>query len=93
MTYVCIVCRNFVSSLIRYPKPLVACVNGPAVGISVTTLILFDLVYAADNVSKLSYCVLSPCSPSFLFYRQHSILHSCNWDRVLRLVHRSCTHE
>ena len=39
------------SSIMHYPKPLVASINGPAVGISVTVLGLFDLVYAADNVS------------------------------------------
>lgn len=43
--------RNFVSSFIRFPKVLVAAVNGPAVGISVTTLALCDLVYAAEKVS------------------------------------------
>ena len=46
-----IFCRKFVSSFIRFPKVLVAAVNGPAVGISVTTLALCDLVYAAERVS------------------------------------------
>ena len=41
------------STFIRFPKPLIAGVNGPAVGISVTLLALCDLVYAADNVRDL----------------------------------------
>ena len=43
--------RDFVDAFIDFPKPIVALVNGPAVGISVTTLGLFDLVYATDRVS------------------------------------------
>ena len=44
-------CREFVSTFVHFPKPLIVGVNGPAVGISVTLLALCDLVYAADHVS------------------------------------------
>ncbi|XP_068437466.1 enoyl-CoA delta isomerase 2 isoform X2 [Clinocottus analis] len=43
--------RKYVKAYIDFPKPLVAVVNGPAVGISVTVLGLFDLVYATDQAS------------------------------------------
>lgn len=43
--------RDFVTSLIDFPKPLIALVNGPSVGIPTTTLGLFDAVYASDKAT------------------------------------------
>lgn len=51
--------RKFVAAFIDCTKPLVALVNGPAVGISVTTLGLYDLVLAADQVSVFCLSIYS----------------------------------
>ncbi|XP_045045016.2 enoyl-CoA delta isomerase 2 isoform X3 [Desmodus rotundus] len=45
--------RDFVNSFIDFPKPLIAVVNGPAMGISVTILGLFDAVYASDRAIEM----------------------------------------
>ncbi|KAM6953263.1 enoyl-CoA delta isomerase 2-like [Aplochiton taeniatus] len=43
--------RQYVKAYIDFPKPLVAVVNGPAVGVSVTLLGLFDIVYATERAT------------------------------------------
>ena len=43
---------RFIAAFIDFPKPLIGVVNGPAVGVSVTTLGLYDAVYCTDKVIK-----------------------------------------
>lgn len=45
------VLQNYIAAFINFPKPLIAAVNGPAVGISVTVLGLCDAVYASDDAT------------------------------------------
>jgi Delta3-Delta2-enoyl-CoA isomerase len=42
--------REYIGSYIDLKKPLIAVVNGPAVGIAVTVLGLCDSVFATDKV-------------------------------------------
>jgi peroxisomal 3,2-trans-enoyl-CoA isomerase len=44
------VLERFVRAHIEHEKPLISLVNGPAIGISVTVLALYDLVLASDKV-------------------------------------------
>ncbi|XP_042868681.1 enoyl-CoA delta isomerase 2-like [Penaeus japonicus] len=43
--------NRFVSSFIDFPKPLIAVINGHAIGVSVTVLGLYDAVYATDKAT------------------------------------------
>lgn len=54
---------GFVNAFIDFPKPLVAVVNGPAVGVAVTTLSLCDVVYATDRATLQTPMVALGQSP------------------------------
>lgn len=47
--------RNLTHAIIRFPKLLVAIVNGPCFGIAATTIPLCDIVYASESVSIIRY--------------------------------------
>ncbi|XP_048755262.1 enoyl-CoA delta isomerase 2-like [Ostrea edulis] len=46
-----VILERFVAAFIDFPKPLIGVINGPALGVSVTVLGLFDAVYATDKAT------------------------------------------
>ena len=43
--------REFVQAVLSFPKPIVAAVNGAAIGLGVAILPLCDIIYASDKAS------------------------------------------
>ncbi|EEC02706.1 enoyl-CoA hydratase, putative, partial [Ixodes scapularis] len=73
--------RRYVAEFINFPKPAMALINGPSIGVSCTILGLFDLVYASDKASQntpFTQLGLSPegCS-SYTFPRIMGIARAC----------------
>jgi enoyl-CoA hydratase/carnithine racemase len=64
---------RFLGELVRFPKPILAAVNGPAVGVGTTMLLHCDLVLCADSArfqmpfTKLGLC--AEAGSSFLLPR------------------------
>jgi enoyl-CoA hydratase/carnithine racemase len=53
---------RFLAAIVAFPKPLVAAVNGPAVGVGTTMLLHCDLVYAGDEAQfSLPFASLGLC--------------------------------
>lgn len=68
-----VILEEFVSSFIEHDKPIIALIHGPAIGISVTTLALCDVILASDKVC-CHFCLRIIAVVSI--FRQHSKLHS-----------------
>lgn len=45
-----VIVRNMIHAFIKFPKLLIAIVNGPCLGITATTVALCDIVYATETV-------------------------------------------
>ena len=75
-----LILKNFIDKFIKFPKILIAFINGPAIGIAVTILALFDGVYASSNATFALPFIRNGLSPegcsSFLFPSLMGALHA-----------------
>lgn len=85
---------NLVQSFIRFPKLLVAIVNGPAIGIAATVIALCDVIYASEQAyfytpfTRLGLCAEGCSSVTF-----PKILGTSKASEMLMLNHKMSAQE
>lgn len=80
--------KSLILAFCSFPKLLVCVVNGPCIGISATTAVLCDIIYATDSVSStLSITICCAKIKLFLImFRPTFTRRFQNWDFVLKAV-------
>jgi 1,4-dihydroxy-2-naphthoyl-CoA synthase len=76
-----VILEEFVNAFIDHNKPIIALIHGPAIGISVTTLALCDVILASDKVVD----VIFVCT-YFIYFRLLSKLRSLVWVILQRVA-------
>lgn len=78
--------REMLIAFINYPKILISLVNGPAIGISVTTAALCDIVYATDKATfETPFLKLGLCAEGCSSYTFPRILGRSKASEILLL--------
>lgn len=47
--------KSLINGICEFPKLLICVVNGPCIGIAVTTAVLCDIIYATENVNLFKH--------------------------------------
>lgn len=86
--------RDMVQAFVRFPKLLVAVVNGPSIGIAATIIPLCDVAYASETVTIICFFFNShPLNIRFHNTNRHTFIrHLRHWEFVLRPALRTRFH-
>jgi len=86
--------KKFVNAFIQHGKPLVALVNGPALGIAATTLALCDLVIASDKATiNTPFTILGQSPEGCSSYTFPLLMGSSKASEVLLFNKKLTAHE
>lgn len=85
---------SMVQAFIRFPKLLIAIVNGPAIGIAATVIALCDIIYAAENAYFLTpFTNLGLCAEGCSSLTFPRILGTSKANEMLMLNHKMSAQE